>query len=178
YRGHSQIHGELEIHVLNGHYPDALLDKFRALGIHVEPSSENPTTETVVALPLNVKFFNPGLVKDRGEGQIMQALGGEPQYKNDALIDNHLRSVLFQVPKPGQTGCTIEPVDPNCFTGVNDLAALDIVRAEDHGIPNYNALRQAYGLPRKTSFAAIVGSGPSSENFPRDPLLTPGNEIN
>jgi hypothetical protein len=43
-------------------------------------------------------------------------------------------------------------------------------------MPSYNALRQAYGLAPKTSFTAITGE--ASEAFPRDPELTPGNEIN
>jgi hypothetical protein len=89
------------------------------------------------------------------------------------LIDNHLRSVLFQVPKPGNTSC-IEPVDAACFTGVVDLGAIDIERARDHGIPTYNNLRRAYGLAPKTSFGAISGE---SENFPNDPVLLPGHEI-
>jgi hypothetical protein len=59
---------------------------------------------------------------------------------------------------------------------VSDLAAIDIERARDHGIGTYNQLRQAYGLPAKTSFTAITGE--ATENFPSDPLLTPGNENN
>jgi hypothetical protein len=90
------------------------------------------------------------------------------------MIDNHLRSVLFQVPRPGNTTC-IEPVDPACFNGVTDLGAIDIERGRDHGIPSYNALRQAYGLAPRTSFSAIAGG---SEAFPSSPVLTPGNEVN
>ena len=40
------------------------------------------------------------------------------------------------------------------------LDAFDIQRARDHGLPNYNALRQAYGLASVTSFADIT-SDPS-----------------
>ncbi|GBB83501.1 hypothetical protein RclHR1_10200008 [Rhizophagus clarus] len=37
-----------------------------------------------------------------------------------------------------------------------DIAALDIVRSRDHGIPSYNDARQAFGLPRKVSWADIT----------------------
>jgi hypothetical protein len=60
--------------------------------------------------------------------------------------------------------------------GVVDLGAIDLQRGRDHGMPSYNQLRNAYGLPSKTSFTAITGE--STEAFPSDPLLTPGNEIN
>lgn len=36
------------------------------------------------------------------------------------------------------------------------LDAIDIQRARDHGLPDYNTLRAAYGLPRVTSFAEIT----------------------
>ena len=145
------------------------------MGIHIDPPPA--PGEVALGVPLNLMFFNPGLLPQLGEGPVLKALAAEHQYKNDAIIDNHLRSVLFQVPLPGDTTC-IEPVDPKCYSGVTDLAAIDVQRGFDHGMPNYNQLRVAYGLAPKASFAAVVGSGPSSENFPRDPKLTPGNEIN
>ena len=36
------------------------------------------------------------------------------------------------------------------------LDAFDIQRARDHGLPDYNTFREAYGLPRVTSFAQIT----------------------
>jgi hypothetical protein len=153
-------------------YSQAQLDAFAAQGIKVKDGEE--ADEVVLAVPLNVAFFNPDLVRQIGEGPLLQAMGLEPQYKNDALIDNQLRSVLFQVPKPGSTTC-IEPVDPACFSGVVDLGAIDIDRGRDHGMPTYNDMRQAYGLAPKASFAEVVNG---RETFPRDPKLTPGDEIN
>jgi hypothetical protein len=36
-----------------------------------------------------------------------------------------------------------------------DLAAINMQRGRDHGLPDYNTLRAAYGLPRVTSYADI-----------------------
>jgi hypothetical protein len=43
-------------------------------------------------------------------------------------------------------------------------------------MPSYNDLREAYGLPREETFAAITGEG--TEDFPAGPSLTAGDEIN
>jgi hypothetical protein len=53
--------------------------------------------------------------------------------------------------------CGAPVVNPSCFAGVSDLAAIDIARGRDHGIPSYNDLRRAYGLAPKTSFTAVTG---------------------
>jgi hypothetical protein len=112
-------------------------------------------------VPLNAAFFNPDLFRLLGIDAIMAGLGSERQYKNDEMIDNQLRSVLFQVPAAGNPDCLDGPSLPECFHGVVDLAAIDIQRGRDHGMPLYNDLRRAYGLPPKTSFTAITGDATS-----------------
>jgi peroxidase len=62
-------------------------------------------------------------------------------------------------------GLSVEVQDETDIKLVTDmrvalLDAFDIQRARDHGLPDYNTLRQAYGLARVTSFAGIT-SDPS-----------------
>jgi hypothetical protein len=159
YRAHSQIHGEFEFETNTSRYSAADLDFFRAQGLEVTVDG----ADVEIAIPLNAAFFNPDLMQRLQEGPILSSLN-ESQYKNDEQIDNQLRSVLFQVPVPGNPGCEQGPDLTPCFTGVVDLGAIDIERARDHGIPKYNALRQAYGLPARTSFTQITGE--STSTFP------------
>jgi hypothetical protein len=171
YRAHSQIHGEFDMDVAASRYTTAQLNSFRAMGIGVAVTADTVT----LTIPLNVAFFNPDLVPALGLGPFLSALA-ESQYNNDSMIDNQLRSTLFQVPVTGNPDCLDGATLPDCFSGVVDLGAIDIERSRDHGEPTYNQLRQAYGLAPKTSFTAITGE--STESFPADAVLTRGNEVN
>jgi len=170
YRVHSQIHGAFEVEVEAGHYSAADLAFFEANGIEVEDLGD----EIVLVVPLNVVFFNPDMLVRIGEGEFLSSLL-ESQYKNDEQIDNQLRSVLFQIPTDANPECTDGPNLPDCFDGVVDLGAIDIERGRDHGIPRYNALRAAYGLPAKTSFTSITGE--STDTFPAGSGLNNPNSL-
>lgn len=160
YRAHSQIHGEIELETEAARYNQASLDALEAQGVEIAVDGD----EVELAVPLNVAFFNPDLVEQLQLGPLLQAIGLESQYNNDEQIDNQLRSVLFQIPVAGNPGCLDGPELPDCFHGVVDLGAIDIERGRDHGMPSYNQLRQAYGLPAKTSFTAITGE--ATDQFP------------
>lgn len=159
YRAHSLIHGEFEIETDASRYSDKTLAEFEAMGIEVEAEGD----DVEIAIPLNVAFGNPDLVPEVGLDLILAGMAGEAQYKNDEQIDNQLRSVLFQIPT-GNGGELDGPGLPDSFTTVQDLGALDIMRARDHGIPLYNDLREAYGLDRIESFTDITGE--DTDKFP------------
>lgn len=172
YRAHSFLHGELETTTNVSRYSQATLDALEAQGVEVVVDG----ADVEITVPDNVLFFNPDLVEQIQLGPMMTALNGESQYRNDEMIDNQLRSVLFRIPTSSNPDCLDGPTLPQCFSGVVDLGAIDVQRGRDHGMPAYNTMRNAYGLSSKTSFTAITGE--STESFPSDPLLTPGNEIN
>jgi hypothetical protein len=174
YRAHSMIHGEFDTTVPAGTYSDAQLAAFAAQQVVVEPDGDQVTLE----IPLAAAFGTPDLLKDLGLGPVFQSLS-QRQYENDEQIDNALRSVLFQIPKPGipdPTVCGAPVVNPDCFSGVSDLGAIDIARGRDHGMPTYNDLRRAYGLAPKTSFVDVTGE--TTQRFPVDPLINAQDPIN
>ena len=165
YRAHSMIHGEIELAVKANQYDPNQLDDFRAQGIEIEQTGN----ELEIAVPLNIAFANPQLVPSLGLGPIAAGLGGEPQYKNDETIDNQLRSVLFQMPNPeiaNPDTCLDGPTLPLCYLLVSDVGLLDVFRARDHGIPDYNTLRIAYGLEPVTTFAQLTAE--HTDEFPAD----------
>jgi hypothetical protein len=153
YRAHSFIHGEIELVTELDRYTPEELAALEELGIELVVEGD----ELEVIIPLNLAFFNPDLVEMVQLGPLMQGLGLEAQYNNDEQIDNQLRSVLFQIPVEGNEDCLDGPDLPACFDGVVDLGAIDIQRGFDHGMPSYNQLRQAYGLPPVSSFTEVTG---------------------
>ena len=163
YRAHSQIHGEYEAEIPRDDLSDDDIATLERQGVSVEV-----TDETVdVAIPLNVAFGNPGLLTDIGLGNVLAGLASEAAYANDEQIDNQLRSVLFQIPGPdveNPLDCLDGSEIAGCFTSVNDLGALDVLRGYDHGMPTYNELREAYGLEPVASFAQLTGE--ATEELP------------
>ena len=108
-----------------------------------------------LVVPLSVAFGNPDLLEQSVSGPVLAGLGGERQYKNDEQIDDSLRSVLFQVPKPTTTdpSACLEPVVTAPASPASRIwAPIDIARGRDHGMPSYNQMRAAYGLAHRTSF--------------------------
>jgi hypothetical protein len=175
YRAHSMVHGEFEPTVPAGTFTDDQLNNvLPAEGITVERNDDGTVT---LVIPLVVAFGNPDLLTQIGEGPTLESLG-EHEYKNDEQIDNALRSVLFEVPKPnGQSPptCGSPVIKPSCFTDVSDLGADDIQRGHDHGMPSYNDLRKADGLAPVKSFTEITGE--STDQFPTDPKIDPHDPI-
>jgi hypothetical protein len=84
-------------------------------------------------------FFNPDLLREQGADSILKYLASTTAQEIDPMIVDGLRNFLFG--QPGQGGF--------------DLASLNIQRGRDHGLADYNAVREAYGLARVTSFAEI-----------------------
>jgi hypothetical protein len=161
YRAHSFIHGEIETDTNISRYSQATLDALEAQGVEVTPDGAG---NVALAVPLNVGFFNPQLVEQIQLGPILKGITEESDYKNDEMIDNSLRSVLFRIPSSGNPDCLDGPTLPQCFNTVADLGAIDLERGRDHGMPTYNQMRNAYGLASKTSFTSITGE--STESFP------------
>jgi hypothetical protein len=161
YRAHSMVNGTVDVTASEATWPAATVTAFAKSGIAVRTHDGLVTLQ----IPLGVAVGNPDLLETVGLGPVLEALGSEREYRNDEQIDDALRTILFLVPVPGvpvPSGCTGQDIKPVCFNRIDDLGAIDIARARDHGVPSYNALRLAYGLPPKTSFEEITGEPASA----------------
>jgi hypothetical protein len=92
------------------------------------------------SLPLKDAFFNPTYVREHGVDGLLLGASKQLMQRVDNEIVDALRNFLFGPPSRQSVG---------------DLATLNIQRARDHGICDYNSLRVAYGLPRVKSYAEI-----------------------
>ena len=84
-------------------------------------------------------FFNPAMISEQGISGLLRGLSAQRAQEVDALVIDEIRNLLFG--PPGSPG--------------RDLAALNIQRGRDHGIPAYNVVRNAYGLPAAAGFADV-----------------------
>ncbi len=99
-------------------------------------------TGTLLApISLSESFFDPHRVDSSKDlDAIARGLAAGRAERIDLGIIDPLRNQLFK----GTLGQGL------------DLAALNIQRGRDHGIPDYNAVREAYGLNRVRDFSEIT----------------------
>lgn len=96
---------------------------------------ENGTQVVDGGFPLADIFFTPDKVVEFGIDSILRGLGGSVAQEIDNMLTDNIRNMLFAIP------------------GHNfglDLAALNIQRGRDHGLPSFNRMRVVLGLPRAT----------------------------
>ncbi|MCA9057374.1 MAG: peroxidase [Planctomycetaceae bacterium] len=92
------------------------------------------------AVSLAQAFFNPDLVRETGIDAILKYLSADPSSEVDTELVDSVRNFLFG--PPGSGGL--------------DLASLNIQRGRDHGLADYNTVRESVGLSRVTSFSEIT----------------------
>jgi peroxidase len=140
--GHTMITTQLDFADENGN-PVQLLSGcgagtegvFGGTDCQITCGSENLATP----LALRDAFFNPSLIANNGFEQLFRGIAKQYQQEIDLKIVDDVRNFLF-----GQPG-----------SGGLDLAATNIQRGRDHGLPDYNSLRQMYGMQAYSSFGQI-----------------------
>ena len=91
-------------------------------------------------LSLADAFFSPDEVLEHGIDSLLLGASEQVAQEIDSMIVDDVRNFLFGPPGAGGF----------------DLAALNIQRGRDHGLADYNQVREDYGLERVTSFAEIT----------------------
>ena len=140
----------------NGSTDPSVSNAFAAVGFRIGHSQLDDDIErvgpdgNVVAkgnLPLRNAFFNPAALSAPGTGgvdAVLRGFAGRVEQSVDLLMIDDIRNFLFAA--PGQGGM--------------DLAAIDVQRGRDHGLADYNTMRQDFGLAKVATFAQI-SSDPS-----------------
>jgi peroxidase len=85
-------------------------------------------------------FFNPSLLNETGIDPLLRGAASEPSQATDSFIIGDLRNFLFG--PPGSGGL--------------DLASLNLQRGRDHGMPDYNTVRQDLGLSEAAAFTDVT----------------------
>ena len=101
---------------------------------------DNDGEEIFEAMELRDSFFNPVVLYETDIDPLLKYLASDNAQEIDPIVVDDVRNFLFG--EPGQGGF--------------DLASLNIQRGRDHGLADYNTVREAYGLERITSFDQIT----------------------
>lgn len=95
----------------------------------------NPDGSSDGSIALGDAFFKPNLVVDDGADSLLAGLTSQEAQEVDNLVVDGVRNFLFPA-----------------GTGGFDLAAVNIQRGRDVGLPSYNDARRGLGLQPVTSF--------------------------
>jgi hypothetical protein len=106
------------------------VDEFTALGTRVVGGQ----------LDLGDAFFNPALVTTVGIEPFLMGLARQRIQEIDPMIVDGVRTLLFDPP-----------------AGI-DLGATNLQRGRDHGLADYNQVREDFGLPRWDRFDQITSN--------------------
>lgn len=91
-------------------------------------------------LSLADAFFGVDEIVQTGIEPILRGLAAQQAQAIDPLVVDEVRNFLFGPPGAGGF----------------DLVSLNIQRGRDHGLPSYQAVRQAFGLPPVRDFSQIT----------------------
>ncbi|XP_065303828.1 salivary peroxidase/catechol oxidase-like [Dermacentor albipictus] len=93
-------------------------------------------------LPLATQFFNPAELTEPGNiDRFYRGLITQPSQSYDGFMSEQLTNHLFEPPG---------------FPFGTDLAALNVQRGRDHGLPSYNDWREFCGLSRIEDFSQLA----------------------
>ncbi len=99
----------------------------------------DPAGNSQGAVALRDAFFDPSFAQNRGVDSLLKGLSMQQAQNVDAFIVDELRNFLFD---EGNGGL--------------DLAAVNIQRGRDHGLPTYNDMRRGLGLTPRSDFSEIT----------------------
>ncbi|MCA8958915.1 MAG: peroxiredoxin [Planctomycetes bacterium] len=94
-------------------------------------------------ISLREAFFRPRWVERNGIDTLLDGLSSKVMQELDTRAVDDVRNFFFSKPDPIQRR-------------IGDLAALNIQRGRDHGLPGYNQCRRDFGLAPCASFAEVT----------------------
>lgn len=100
------------------------------------------------SISLKDAFFNPqAVILTGGIEPFIKGMATQVQQEMDCKVIDDVRNFLFGA--PGQGGL--------------DLAAININRGRERGIPSFNTIREDIGLPKLNSFYALTKDQPTAD---------------
>ncbi|WP_047812716.1 peroxidase family protein [Rhodopirellula islandica] len=100
----------------------------------------NDGRESQDEMDLKDAFFHASMLEETGIDSLLKFDASVQAQEVDLVVVDSLRNFLFGPPGAGGL----------------DLIAMNIQRGRDHGLSDYNATREAYGLSRVESFGQIT----------------------